>query len=153
MGQIAVITGASAGVGRATALAFAQRGFDVALLARGQAGLEAAAWEVESAGVRALIIPTDVAQFDQVDRAATRVEEDWGPIDVWVNDAMTTVFAPAWEFTPADFQRAVPQFDWCESVFDVHPPAGGQGLPGGLEHDQGQEAPTVMLDFVERSRT
>ena len=107
MNQIAVITGASAGVGRATALAFAQRGFDVALLARGQAGLEAAAREVESAGARALIIPTDVSQFEQVNDAATLVEEEWGPIDVWVNDAMTTVFAPAWKVTPADFQRAV----------------------------------------------
>ncbi len=107
MGQIAVITGASAGVGRATARAFAQRGFDVALLARGDAGLEAAAREVRSAGARALVIPTDVSQFDQVDSAATRVEAELGPIDVWVNDAMTTVFAPAWEVKPADFQRAV----------------------------------------------
>jgi NAD(P)-dependent dehydrogenase (short-subunit alcohol dehydrogenase family) len=107
MSQVAVVTGASAGVGRATARAFAQRGFDVALLARGRAGLEGAAREVQDAGTRALIIETDVAQFDQVDRAASRVEEELGPIDVWVNDAMTTVFAPAWEVKPADFQRAV----------------------------------------------
>ncbi len=107
MGRIAVITGASAGVGRATAKAFAEHGFDVALLARGQAGLEAAAREVRDAGARALVIETDVSQFEQVDWAATRVEEELGPIDVWVNDAMTTVFAPAWEVTPADFQRAV----------------------------------------------
>ncbi len=107
MGQIAVITGASAGVGRATARAFAERGFDVALLARGQAGLDAAAAEVRDAGRRALAIPTDVSQFDQVDSAASRVEEELGPIDVWVNDAMTTVFAPTWDVEPADFQRAV----------------------------------------------
>ena len=107
MGQIAVITGASAGVGRATARAFAQRAFDVALLARGRAGLEGAAKEVQAAGVRALVIPTDVARFEEVDRAATRVEEELGPIDVWVNDAMTTAFAPAWQVKPADFQRAV----------------------------------------------
>ena len=107
MGQIAVITGASAGVGRATARAFAERGFDVALLARGQAGLEAAAQEVRDVGPRALAIETDVSQFDQVDRAATRVEEELGPIDVWVNDAMTTVFAPVQKVKPADFQRAV----------------------------------------------
>src|SRR5665213_2174074 len=107
MDQIAVITGASAGVGRATARAFAQRGFDVALLARGQAGLDGAANDVENLGRRALAIPTDVAQFDQVDSAATRVENEMGPIDVWVNDAMTTVFAPAWEVDPKDFQRAV----------------------------------------------
>src|SRR5918912_932634 len=107
MSQTAVVTGASAGVGRATARAFAQRGFDVALLARGQAGLEGAAREVQSAGSRALAIPTDVSQFDQVDAAATRIEEELGPIDVWVNDAMTTVFAPAWKVKPKDFQRAV----------------------------------------------
>ncbi len=107
MSKIAVITGASAGVGRATARAFAHRGFDVALLARGQAGLEGAANDVRSAGARALAIPTDVSQYDQVDSAATQVEAELGPIDVWVNDAMTTVFAPAWEVKPADFQRAV----------------------------------------------
>jgi NAD(P)-dependent dehydrogenase (short-subunit alcohol dehydrogenase family) len=94
-------------VGRATARAFAQRGFDVALLARGQAGLDAAVAEIRGVGVRALPIPTDVSQFDQVDAAATRIEEELGPIDVWVNDAMTTVFAPAWEVKPKDFQRAV----------------------------------------------
>jgi NAD(P)-dependent dehydrogenase (short-subunit alcohol dehydrogenase family) len=107
MAQVAVVTGASAGVGRATARAFAERGFDVALLARGQAGLDAAVREVHAAGQRALAIPTDVAEFEQVDRAASRVEAELGPIDVWVNDAMTTVFAPSWEVKPADFQRAI----------------------------------------------
>ncbi|MGI9185565.1 MAG: SDR family oxidoreductase [Solirubrobacteraceae bacterium] len=107
MGQVAVVTGASAGVGRATARAFAERGFDVALLARGEGGLEAAASEVRAAGVRALAIPTDVSQFDQVDAAAGQVERELGPIDVWINDAMTTVFAPSWEVKPADFQRAI----------------------------------------------
>jgi NAD(P)-dependent dehydrogenase (short-subunit alcohol dehydrogenase family) len=107
MTHIAVVTGASAGVGRATARAFAERGFDVALLARGQAGVEAAAAEVRDAGARALPIPVDVSQFEPVDAAATRIEEELGPIDVWVNDAMTTVFAPAWQVKPADFQRAV----------------------------------------------
>jgi NAD(P)-dependent dehydrogenase (short-subunit alcohol dehydrogenase family) len=107
MARIAVVTGASAGVGRATARAFAERGFDVALLARGQAGLDAASEEVERAGARALAIPLDVSRFEEVDQAASRVEEDLGPIDVWVNDAMTTVFAPSWEVKPADFQRAV----------------------------------------------
>lgn len=107
MARVAVITGASAGVGRATARAFAKRGFDVALLARGDAGLHAAAEEVQSAGVRALALPIDVSEFEQVDRAASRVEAELGPIDVWVNDAMTTVFAPLWEVTPADFQRAI----------------------------------------------
>ena len=105
--KIAVITGASAGVGRATARVFAESGFDVALLARGTAGLAGAAADVEAAGGRALTIPTDVADFEQVDAAASRVEDEWGPIDVWVNDAMTTVFAPSWEVKPADFARAV----------------------------------------------
>lgn len=107
MAQVAVITGSSAGVGRATARAFAERGFDVALLARGQAGLDAAARDVEDAGAKALAISTDISQFEQVDRSATQIEEQLGPIDVWVNDAMTTVFAPSWEVKPADFQRAI----------------------------------------------
>ena len=105
--QVAVITGASAGVGRATVRAFAEHGFDVGLLARGEAGLEAAAKEVGAAGGRTVVVPTDVSQFDQVNAAARHVEEELGPIDVWVNDAMTTVFAPTWEVQPADFQRAV----------------------------------------------
>lgn len=105
--KIAVVTGASAGVGRATARLFAETGFDVALLARGAAGLAGAASDVEATGRRALVIPTDVAQFEEVDAAASRVEEEWGAIDVWVNDAMTTVFAPCWDVKPADFARAV----------------------------------------------
>ncbi len=104
---IAVVTGASGGVGRATAPAFAEAGYDVALLARGIAGLNGAAKEVESAGGRAVVITTDVANFEEVDAAATLVENELGPIDVWVNDAMTTVFAPTLEITPADFRRAV----------------------------------------------
>jgi NAD(P)-dependent dehydrogenase (short-subunit alcohol dehydrogenase family) len=105
--RIAVVTGASAGVGRATARAFAENGFDVALLARGEAGLAGAAKDVEAAGGRALVIPTDVARFEEIDAAAGRVEEEWGPIDVWINDAMTTVFAPSWDVKPPDFARAV----------------------------------------------
>jgi NAD(P)-dependent dehydrogenase (short-subunit alcohol dehydrogenase family) len=104
---VAVVTGASAGVGRATATLLARSGFDVALLARGREGLEGAARDVEAAGGRALVVETDVARFDEVDAAATRTEEELGPIDVWVNDAMTTVFAPSWEVRPEDFQRAV----------------------------------------------
>ena len=105
--QVAVITGASAGVGRATVRAFAEYGFDVGLLARGQAGLDAAAPEVEAAGGRAVVVPADVSQFGQAEAAAERIEEELGPIDVWVNDAMTTVFAPTWDAGPGDFQRAV----------------------------------------------
>ncbi|HLI55043.1 MAG TPA: SDR family oxidoreductase [Acidimicrobiales bacterium] len=105
--RVAVVTGASAGVGRAVATALADRGFDVALLARGAAGLEAAAGDVRRAGGRALAIPTDVAVFEDVDAAASKAEEELGPIDVWVNDAMTTVFSPAWDVAPEDFKRAV----------------------------------------------
>ncbi len=101
------MTGASGGVGRATAVAFAEAGFDVALIARGDEGLAAAAKEVEAASARALPLAVDVSVFAEVDGAAGRVENELGPIDVWVNDAMTTVFAPLGEITPADFERAV----------------------------------------------
>jgi NAD(P)-dependent dehydrogenase (short-subunit alcohol dehydrogenase family) len=94
-------------VGRATAVAFAQHGFDVALIARGDAGLEAVADEVKAAGRRALVVPVDVADAAAVDQAAERVERELGPIGVWVNDAMTTAFAPSWDVSPEDFQRAV----------------------------------------------
>ena len=102
-----MISGASAGVGRATAKAFAENGFDVALLARGAAGLSGAAADVGAAGGRALGIATDVAVFDEVDAAAAQVEDEWGPIDVWVNDAMTTVFAPLSDVRAPDFRRAI----------------------------------------------
>jgi short-subunit dehydrogenase len=104
---IAVVTGASGGVGRATARAFARQGFDVALLARGHAGLEGAAKDVEAHGRRALAVPVDVAEWREVDDAASRVESDLGPIAVWVNNAMTTVFQRVIDTDPADFERAV----------------------------------------------
>ncbi|CAN5122652.1 SDR family oxidoreductase [soil metagenome] len=100
-----VVTGASGGIGRATAIAFGARGDSVALLARGRAGLEGAAREVERAGGRALVIPTDVSDHAQVESAAARVEEELGPIDVWVNVAFTSVFAPFWEIEPEEFDR------------------------------------------------
>ena len=105
MANVAVITGASAGVGRATARAFAADGFDIALVARGQAGLEAAAKEVEAEGRRAVVIPTDTADADQVEAAAARTETELGEIDVWVNDAFSAVFAPFWEVSAAEFRR------------------------------------------------
>lgn len=104
---VAVITGASGGVGRATTRLFAQAGFDVALLARGIAGLEGAAKEVEAEGGRGMVIKADVSKFEEVDASATLVENELGPIDVWVNDAMTTVFSPTWEISPDDFRRAI----------------------------------------------
>jgi short-subunit dehydrogenase len=103
--EVVVITGASAGVGRATAVAFARRGGRVGLLARGRDGLEGARTEVESAGGKALVIPTDVSDADAVEEAARRVEEDLGPIEVWVNNAMTSVFSPVKEMTPDEFRR------------------------------------------------
>ncbi|MGI8755896.1 MAG: SDR family oxidoreductase, partial [Acidimicrobiales bacterium] len=105
--KVAVVTGGSAGVGRATAVALANDGWDVAVLARGQAGLDGAVAEIEAAGRRGLGIPTDVADFVAVEHAARRIEDQLGPIELWVNDAMTTAFAPIWEIEPADFQRAV----------------------------------------------
>ncbi len=105
--SVAAVTGASAGVGRATAVELARRGFDVALLARGDAGLAGAARDVEACGVRALVVPTDVSRFEEVDEAATLIERDLGPIDVWINNAMTTIFAPVHEIEPAQFQRAI----------------------------------------------
>ena len=106
MPRIVVVTGASAGVGRATVEEFASQGYDVALLARDKDRLDRAAEEVRSRhGVRALAIPTDVADAAAVEAAASQVEDDWGPIDVWVNVAMATVFAPVAKLTPEEFER------------------------------------------------
>jgi NAD(P)-dependent dehydrogenase (short-subunit alcohol dehydrogenase family) len=103
---VVVVTGASAGVGRAIAREFAGRGWRVALLARGLDGLKGAAADVQRLGSEALVLPTDVADEAQVEAAAAAVEAKWGPIDVWVNDAMATIFSDALKIAPADWRRA-----------------------------------------------
>ena len=104
--EVVVVTGASAGVGRATAREFGEHGAKVALLARGEDGLEGAKKEVEAAGGVALPIPTDVADPEQVEAAAERVERELGPIDVWVNDAIAVIFSPFKDIEPKDFKRS-----------------------------------------------
>ena len=107
MTEVAVITGASAGIGRATAREFARRGCSVALVARGADGLKAAAAEVEALGGRALIIRADVADAEQVDRAADRVVKKFGCIDIWVNNAFAGIFSRFMDMSPEEFRRVV----------------------------------------------
>jgi NAD(P)-dependent dehydrogenase (short-subunit alcohol dehydrogenase family) len=102
---VVVVTGASAGVGRAVVREFAKRGAKIGLLARGKDGLEAARAEVENAGGQALVVPTDVADAAAVEAAAAAVEEHFGPIDIWINNAMVSVFSPVKEMTAEDFRR------------------------------------------------
>ena len=105
MTQTVVITGASAGIARATARLYGARGANVGLIARGQAGLDGAAQDVIEAGGQALAVPADVADHAQVEKAATEIEAQFGPIDVWINVAFTSVFAPFAEITPDEFRR------------------------------------------------
>ena len=104
--RVVVITGASSGVGRATARAFGRHRARLALVSRSEDGLEKACEEVRDAGGTAIAVPTDVADFAAVDAAASRVEAELGPIDIWINDAMASIFAPVWEIRPDEFQRA-----------------------------------------------
>src|SRR3954452_17693963 len=104
-GKVVAITGASAGVGRATARELARRGADVGLIARGEERLEAARREVLAQGRRACVAAADVADAEQVERAAMRIEAELGPIDIWVNAAMTAVLAEVKDTTPEEIRR------------------------------------------------
>ncbi|MFD8607764.1 SDR family oxidoreductase [Streptomyces sp. NPDC059631] len=106
MPQTVVITGASAGIGRATARLYGARGADVVLIARGRAGLDAAAQEVEALGGRALVQVADTADTRQVEAAADAAEQAFGPLDVWINCAFSSVFAPFEQITPEEYERA-----------------------------------------------
>jgi short-subunit dehydrogenase len=103
--QNVVITGASAGVGRATVREFARRGASVGLIARGRDGLEGARREVEEQGGRAVVAVADVSDPEQVEKAAEQIERELGPIDIWVNNAMASVFSPIKEMTAVEFKR------------------------------------------------
>jgi short-subunit dehydrogenase len=104
-GKVVAVTGASAEVGRAVVREFARQGAQIGLIARGRERLEATRHEVEELGGNALVLPADVANAQQIEAGAERVERELGPIDIWVNDAMTTVFAPFLEITADEFKR------------------------------------------------
>jgi len=103
--EVVVITGASAGVGRATARAFGRRRANVGLIARGRDGLDAAKREIEEAGGEAIVLPLDVSDHDAVERAAGEVEDAFGPIDIWINNAMLSVFSPIMQMEPDEYRR------------------------------------------------
>src|SRR5438067_1402765 len=104
---VVVITGASAGVGRATARRFAKDGAQIALLARGRDGLEAARKEVEEFGGRGIVVTVDVGDADQVEAAAAQIERELGKIDIWINNAMVSIFSPIKQMTPEEFRRVI----------------------------------------------
>ncbi|CAN5442283.1 SDR family oxidoreductase [soil metagenome] len=103
--EVVVVTGASAGLGRAIARAFAREGAHIGLLARGRDGLEGARTDVEALGGKALVIPVDVADAEWIERSAQAVEREFGPIDIWINNAMVSVFSPVKKMTPEEYKR------------------------------------------------
>jgi NADP-dependent 3-hydroxy acid dehydrogenase YdfG len=114
--RVVVVTGASAGIGRAVARAFGEQGAKVALVARTDEALAVAAREIERAGGEALVLPLDVSDAAAVERAADAVVARWGRIDVWVNDAMVSVFSPVKETTPEEYRR-VTEVDYLGYVY------------------------------------
>ncbi len=114
--RVVVVTGASAGVGRAIVRKLAQRGAALGLIARGEEGLDGAQREAEAAGARALVIAADVSDADAVETAACRIEQHLGPIDVWINNAMVSVFSPIMQMEPAEFER-VTRVTYLGAVF------------------------------------
>ena len=138
--QVVVVTGASGGIGRATAEAFAARGAHVALIARGEAGLAGAVRDIEAAGGRALALPADVADAGQVEAAAAEAERRLGPIDVWVNVAFTSVFAPFDQIGPEEYRR-VTEVSYLGYVYATR-----AALPHLIEA-AAKGAPGRMLDF------
>lgn len=118
MASIAVVTGASAGIGRATALAFAREGADIGLVSRNEERLDSLRREIESLGRKAIALPLDVADSASIEAAADRVEATLGPIDVWVSNAMVSVFSPVAEMT-ADELRRVTEVTYLGSVYGV----------------------------------
>ena len=135
MTEVAVITGASAGIGRATAREFARRGCSIALLARGLEGLEAAAREVEELGGRALAIPTDVADADAVERAADQAVKQFGRIDVWVNNAFAGIFSRFMDMSLEEFRR----------VTDVTFMGQVHGTRAALKHMLSRDSGSIVL--------
>ena len=103
--KVVVITGASAGLGRATAIKFAKHGAKIALLARGIDGLQGAKKQIEDEGGNALIVPTDVSNNDEIEKASNLIEEKLGPIDIWINNAMVSVFGPLQKMNAEEFKR------------------------------------------------
>ena len=135
MAEVAVITGASAGIGRATAQEFAKQGCKIALLARGRAGLEATAREVEQLGGEALVIPNDVADYAAVERAADQVVEQFGRIDIWVNNAFAGIFSRFMDMSLDEFRR----------VTDVTYFGQVHGTRAALKHMLACDSGTIVL--------
>ncbi|MDP2275101.1 MAG: SDR family oxidoreductase [Archangium sp.] len=132
--KVVVITGASSGIGRAIARAAGANGARVALLARGEAGLCAVAHEVEALGGESLVLPVDVADASAVDRAAEEVVAQWGGIDVWVNNAIVTVYSPISRMTPEEYRRVI-EVDYLGTV---------HGTLAALRHMRTCDAGTIV---------